>query len=156
MRPNRFLRIAATLCLSALLAVAPISAQDAPDAEAPADPIEIAREAVAAGPEDARAHMRLARELAAAIQADPMNKGPLYSFEMLRALEKTVELDPTLIEAYRYLVGFYLNAPPIAGGSVEKAEETARKLAEHDAEASKALLALVEQNREAAAAAAHQ
>jgi hypothetical protein len=37
-------------------------------------------------------------------------------------------------------VGYYLNALPIAGGSIDKAEDTARTLAEFDPEGSERLM----------------
>ena len=77
--------------------------------------------------------------LGSAINSDPMN-GPLYAGEMYKSLKKSIELDPQLTEAYHWLVGYYLNAPPIAGGSVALAEETARQLAEFDAEGAAPLL----------------
>ena len=110
--------------------------------ESTEDPIEAARRAVAAAPASAEAHLALAMRLRDAINANPAD-GPRYAFEMLSALEKAVELDPALPAAYHGLVGYYLNAPPIAGGSVEKAEETARRLAEIDPEAGNALLARI-------------
>ena len=106
------------------------------------DPIEEARRAVAADPESAEARVDLAMQLGAAINEDPSN-GPRFAFEMLGSLEKAIELDPRLPAAYHGLVGYYLNAPPIAGGSVEKAKETARKLTELDPEAGNALLAQI-------------
>lgn len=103
------------------------------------DPIAQTREALRASPDDARAHLSLAQVLGQAINSDPMN-GPVYAGEMYRSLKKAIELDPRLAEAYHWLVGYYLNAPPIAGGSVALAEETARKLAEFDAEGAAPLL----------------
>lgn len=105
----------------------------------PADPIDAAREAVAAAPESAEARVALAMQLRAAISENPAN-GPRYAFEMLDSLKTAIELDPRQSAAYHGLVGYYLNAPPIAGGSVEKAEETARLLAEFDPEGGNVLL----------------
>lgn len=106
------------------------------------DPIAAARAAVAAAPASAEARLALARELGAAINRDPAN-GPRFAFEMLAALQKAVELDPRLTAAYHGLVGYYLSAPPIAGGSVAKAEETARRLAEFDPAGGAELLARI-------------
>jgi hypothetical protein len=110
------------------------------------DPIAVARSAVEAAPEDADARIALAGKLAAAMQADP-SAGPRYAFELLETLKKAVEIDPKRTDAYQYLVGYYLNAPPIAGGSVERAEEAARTVAGYDEEAGAALLGLVEAHR---------
>jgi tetratricopeptide (TPR) repeat protein len=45
---------------------------------------------------------------------------------------KAVELDPANVDARLFLAGFYMNAPPIAGGSMEKAKEQAELLLEYD------------------------
>ncbi len=118
-------------------------------APAALDPIAEARQAVEAEPASAPARLELARRIGAAINADPAN-GPRYAFEMRAALEKAIELDPHLGEAYHWLVGYYLNAPPIAGGSTEKAEETARRLAEFDPDGAAPLLARIAARRDAA------
>lgn len=47
-------------------------------------------------------------------------------------LQKAVELDPANVEARQFLAGFYLNAPPIAGGSIAKAKEQAESIVEYD------------------------
>ncbi len=117
-------------------------------APAAVDPIAEARGAVEAEPASALARLELARRIGAAINADPAN-GPRYAFEMRAALEKAIELDPHLGEAYHWLVGYYLNAPPIAGGSAEKAEETARRLAEFDPEGAAPLLDAIAARRQA-------
>ena len=110
------------------------------------DPIAAARSALAERPQDGQAHLELAQVLGAAIQSDPAN-GPRYSYEMLGSLRRAIELDPGLTEAYHWLVGYYLNAPPIAGGSVDKAEETARQLAELDPDGAAELLRQIEARR---------
>ena len=73
--------------------------------------------------------------------------GYFLAFELLRTLNRVVELDPRRAEAYHYLVGYYLNAPPIAGGSVQKAEEYARTLASFDPEGGEELLKTVAARR---------
>ena len=119
---------------------------DSTDAD---DPISLTRKAIATSPEDAQAHLSLAQALGAAINSDPAN-GPIYAGEMYRALKKSIELDPKLAEAYHWLVGYYLNAPSIAGGSIIMAEETARQLAEFDAEGAAALLEEIASRKTAA------
>ncbi len=47
-------------------------------------------------------------------------------------IDKAVELDPANVDARLFLAGFYMNAPPIAGGSMEKAKEQAELLLEYD------------------------
>lgn len=55
-----------------------------------------------------------------------------YATNMLNAWKKAVELDGSNLKARRGLVGFYLNAPPIAGGSTEKAEEQVKEIIKID------------------------
>jgi hypothetical protein len=103
------------------------------------DPIATARASLAAAPDDAGAHLELAKTLGAAMDVNPAS-APRYAFEMLEALTTAVDLDPGLVEAYHWLVGYYLSAPPIAGGSVAEARAVARRLAEIVPEEGRALL----------------
>lgn len=106
-----------------------------------------ARSSVAAAPANGAAHLQLAQALGAEIEREPMQSGALYAGEMLRSLRTAIELDPQLVEAYHWLAGYYMNAPPIAGGSLDEAEATARKLATIDENGAAALLAQVEARR---------
>lgn len=108
-------------------------------AEAGSDPIASARRAVVERPTDGRAHLDLARALGNVINENPAT-GPRYAHEMLTSLQKAIELEPDLTEAYHWLVGYYLNAPPIAGGSLERAEEAAGELSRLDPEGAAGLL----------------
>jgi hypothetical protein len=114
---------------------------------AAADPIEAARRAVAAMPGDARARLALARVLRAAIRENAAANGPRYAGEMLEALQKAVELDPDWPDAYHWLAGYYMEAPPMAGGSLDKADATARALARIDATAAQELQARIDARR---------
>lgn len=109
--------------------------------------IEVARAAVAADNKDARAHLQLGQAIGAVLQADPM-QGVAYAAEMLKALQTALDLDPEMPEAYHWLAGYYLNAPPIAGGSVDRAKEIARRLAKIDSDEGARLLAQIEQHGE--------
>jgi tetratricopeptide (TPR) repeat protein len=60
-------------------------------------------------------------------------------------LKKAIELDPANIKARIYLANYYLNAPPIAGGSAKKAREQAEVIAEFSPLEGKALLAGIHQ-----------
>lgn len=51
-----------------------------------------------------------------------------YAGKMMDAWKKAVELDGKNLQARQGLMAFYLNAPPIAGGSVEKAKEQADEI----------------------------
>ena len=133
---------------SAQLYAADVLTEDAPTgpagSESDPDPIALAREHVAADPGNGAVYLDLARVLGSAIQQDTAANGPRYSFEMLGALEKAIELEPELEEAYHWLVGYYTNAPAIAGGSIDKAVKTARQLESFNPTRGKALLAQIE------------
>jgi hypothetical protein len=120
-----------------------VFAEDSPTA---ADPIAAARKSVAANADDGNAHLQLAQALGTAMQKDPA-LGMQYAGDMLNSLKKAIELDPSLTEAYEWLAGYYLNAPPIAGGSVVEAEKVARQLLEIDADRGHALLGMIEQRK---------
>jgi hypothetical protein len=107
-----------------------------------------ARSNVAASPDSGSAHLQLAQALGAEIEGDPMSAGALYAGEMLDSLKTALELDPRLVEAYHWLAGYYMNAPSIAGGSLDEAEAIAQRLAAVDKDAGTALLAQVEARRE--------
>ncbi|MCP4205104.1 MAG: hypothetical protein GY769_24610 [bacterium] len=126
--------------------LATASAEETPF-ESADDPIELARLAVAESPQEANARLALGRALGQAIRENPAD-GPRYAFEMLSSLQAAVALDPGLAEAYHYLVGYYLTAPPIAGGSVDKAEEAARALSELDPQGGEKLLEQVVAHRQ--------
>jgi hypothetical protein len=115
-----------------------------------------ARRAVAAAPSDARARLRLGQAIGELLTTDSMTYGPQFAGEMLATLERALELDPTIPETYRWLAGYYLNAPPIAGGSIEKAETLAHRLGEIDAEAGSDLLATVQRARAGASGKARE
>jgi hypothetical protein len=108
--------------------------------------VRLARRDVAERPADAEARVALAGALIELIQSDP-GSAPRYAGELLQTLQTAVELDPASTSAWQGLAGYYLNAPPIAGGSLEKAEEVARRLQELDPGAGEALMAQVEQRR---------
>lgn len=107
-----------------------------------------ARSGIATNPDSGRAHLQLAQVLGAEIERDPMTSGAMYAGEMLGSLQKALELDPELVDAYHWLAGYYMNAPPIAGGSLDKAEATALKLAAIDENSAAGLLAQVEERRD--------
>ncbi len=95
------------------------------------DPVEIANARAAARlrPQDAEAHLALGRALADAIEDAPPPKMVGYAQEMLGSFRRAVELDPDLADARYALAQYYLNAPPIAGGSLEAAADEAGELA---------------------------
>lgn len=60
-------------------------------------------------------------------------KGPYYAKKCREEFEKGVELDPKDPDARESLMQYYLQAPAIVGGSVDKAREEAAALAKLDA-----------------------
>ncbi|ANM28484.1 hypothetical protein ABI59_00850 [Acidobacteria bacterium Mor1] len=102
--------------------------------------IRSARAAIAAHPEAAQPRVDLAAALLDAMQEDPA-KAPLYAGEVLRELRTAVELDDKHAGAWTYLAGYYLNAPPIAGGSLEKAADAAERAVALDSQAAEGMLA---------------
>lgn len=73
---------------------------------------------------------------------DFMQMGELAS-DALARLEKAVEVDPANTDARQWLAGFYMNAPPMAGGSLEKAKAQAEELIELDPEIGYSLVARI-------------
>lgn len=101
--------------------------------------VNVARDAVANAPDDARAHMKLAEALIDEIGQNP-GRAPTLSRELLESLETAHALDRDWAAPYHGLIGYYLNAPRIAGGSLDKARSTAQMLAEVDPEAGRRVL----------------
>lgn len=99
-------------------------------AGASSDPIEVAnaRAATKLQPREATVHMRFGNVLAGAMQEATQTQRIRYAGEMLAAFRTAVELDPDLVDAHYGLSQYYLNAPPIAGGSVEAARAEADEL----------------------------
>ena len=64
-------------------------------------------------------------------------KLPFIAMKFKSALEKAVELDADNIQARLDLMGYYLNAPVIGGGSKEKANEQATEIKKRDPEVGK-------------------
>lgn len=113
------------------------------------DPVEIrnARARVKAEPGDASAHLQLAEALAEIIETAPPAKVPGYAMEMLGGFRKAVELEPTSTEAHFGLAQYYLNAPPIAGGSLDEAAREAAVLGELESPLGEVVLAQIEAKR---------
>jgi tetratricopeptide (TPR) repeat protein len=103
-------------------------------------------------PEDVQAtsdwHLWFARANLAKLQTVSfMEKGP-FARQALEHLEKAIEIDPANVEARATLGGYYLNAPPIAGGSTELALEQAQAIVEYDAVTGHAMMAGIHQKEE--------
>ncbi len=79
-------------------------------------------EAISLDEKIAKYHSMLASaKIQVAQGMNPMMGGPIY-FAALGAYKKSVEIDPDHVPGHRGLVGYYSNAPAIAGGSAKKAQ----------------------------------
>ena len=92
--------------------------------------VKLYEQAVKAKPTDAKLQTDYAMALSVRInQVNFMAKG-MIAGKMLNAYNTAVELDPTHVTGWIGLSRYYHNAPPIAGGSLEKATSYANKVME--------------------------
>lgn len=90
--------------------------------------VQLYADAVKASPDDASLQTEYANALAQRIgQVNFMAQG-MIAGKMLRAYERSVEIDPNHLTGWIGLCRYYLNAPAIAGGSADKAEGYAREV----------------------------
>jgi predicted Zn-dependent protease len=89
-----------------------------------------AEKAVAAAPNSAEAHSKLADALGAKIVSS--NAGTFEKISLAhrfrKEIDRTLELDPNDIDALQDLAQFYWNAPGFVGGDKQKARQTADRL----------------------------
>ncbi len=85
-------------------------------------------EAVDANDKIAEYHLWLGNTYATIAQSSNMFKQGMLAPKMKSEWEKAVSIDPTLIDARRSLVQFYLQAPSFMGGSIDKAKEMAKEI----------------------------
>ena len=90
--------------------------------------VSLYEQAVAADPENAELLTDYAGSLTVRIgEVNFMAQG-MVAGKMLKAYQRSVEIDPTHVSGRIGLSRYYLNAPPIAGGSADKAEKYAREV----------------------------
>jgi tetratricopeptide (TPR) repeat protein len=94
--------------------------------------VDAARKAVDLGPENARAWYWLGNAYGYRIGRVGMVSKAMIAPKLRDAFERALELDPDLHDARNSLVEYYLQAPAMAGGSVEKARAHAAELARRD------------------------
>lgn len=96
------------------------------------DAVDVAEDAVDLAPDDAQAHYWLGNAYGTRIGQVGMLSKATMAPRLRNAFERAVKLDPQLHDARNSLVEFYLQAPAIAGGNVEKARAQAAELARRD------------------------
>lgn len=113
------------------------------------DPIDVrnARVRVSAARDDAAAHLSLAAALAENIESAPQARVPVYAVEMMTSYQTAARLAPESVEAHFGLAQYYLNAPPIAGGSLEEAAKKAATLGELQSPLGEVVLAQIDIKR---------
>ncbi len=90
--------------------------------------IKLYEDAIKADPTNAELQTLYARALSVRInEVNFMAKG-MIAGKMLKAYQTSVELNPDHVEGWIGLSRYYLNAPPIAGGSLEKATTYANEV----------------------------
>jgi tetratricopeptide (TPR) repeat protein len=96
------------------------------------DALDLAEEIVEFAPDDAHAHHWLGNAYGSRIGQVGMLSQAMMAPKLRDAFLRAIELDPDQHEARVSLVEFYLQAPAIAGGSVEAARAQAAELARRD------------------------
>lgn len=96
------------------------------------DAIDAASEAVELAPDSAQAHFWLGNAYGSRIgQVGTMSQA-FMAPKLRDAFERAIALDPGLHEARSSLMEYYLQAPSVVGGSVDKARQQATELARRD------------------------
>lgn len=94
--------------------------------------IDAAEEAVELAPDNAQAHYWLGNSYGTRIGQVGMLSQAMMAPKLRDAFERAVQLDPDLHDARNSLVEYYLQAPAIAGGSIDKARAHANQLVKRD------------------------
>lgn len=87
--------------------------------------------ATARAPKNGEAHRWLGRAYARQTRRAGRLKQAMLAGKVRSAFERAVALDPKDVESRRDLLQFYLVAPRVVGGGVDKAEAQARELTRH-------------------------
>jgi tetratricopeptide (TPR) repeat protein len=93
--------------------------------------------AIAVDGTQATYYLWLGRTYGYQAQHAPSGEQFFLARKVRKCLEKAVELNPDLVEARVDLIAFYLQAPSLLGGSVEKAKRQAAEIAKRDPEQGK-------------------
>ncbi|MCF3650774.1 hypothetical protein [Synoicihabitans lomoniglobus] len=109
--------------------------------------LALMEKAIEADPNDATLQTDYAQMLVTRInEVNFMVKG-MVAGKMLKAYERSVEIDPNHLTGWIGLSRYYLNAPAIAGGSADKAEPYAQEVHKRLAWLGNTELALVAEKR---------
>jgi tetratricopeptide (TPR) repeat protein len=90
--------------------------------------IALLERAVTQSPTSAEAHYQLGRAYGSKAQTSGMLAAAAYGPKLKAEFETAVALDPKLVDARYGLVEFYAAAPPLMGGSSDKALEQAKAI----------------------------
>ncbi len=96
------------------------------------DAVALAQKATTLDPSKAAYFSQLGMALGQYIGQVPVMEQPMMAARLRKAFAKAVELDPHDMAGLIGLARFYVNAPEIAGGSLEKAREYASRVREID------------------------
>lgn len=88
--------------------------------------------AVAAQPYNSEYHLWLGRAWGRRAETSSPFTAPGYASKARQSFEKAVELDPKNLEALNDLFEYYLQAPGILGGGIDKAQALSHRIAELD------------------------
>lgn len=88
------------------------------------------QEAVRLQPNSSEAHLWLGRALGRKAEKSSRFRAAFIVGDVRRAFERAVQLDPSNVEARSDLLDFYLEAPGMFGGGVDKAKAQAEAIAQ--------------------------
>jgi cytochrome c-type biogenesis protein CcmH/NrfG len=94
--------------------------------------VRAAEQAVKLAPNSAQAHLWLGNAYGIQIGNVGMFSQMSMAPKLRDAFESAVKLDPSLIEARSALIEFYLQAPSVVGGGIDKAKAQATAIAKYD------------------------
>jgi tetratricopeptide (TPR) repeat protein len=93
------------------------------------DAVDWYEKAVKANEKDPQHHLSLAQALGTEAEKANKLRQPFLARRVKSELEQAVVLDPNLVDAHDGLLQFYVQAPGIVGGSVDRAKEQAELIA---------------------------
>lgn len=118
--------------------------------------VEFFEKAIALAPGDSNYQLWLGRAWGRRAETSGWLMAPVYASKARQCFEKAVAIDPRNDEASNDLFDYYLNAPAILGGGMDKAEAQAQKIArERPPEYHFEMAQLADRRKQYAAAEAH-